>query len=78
MGHNILITQKERERADLLRQARDIVEAGNSRGYPLSPDEDKTVTEFVKQAQTIEHEIQLLQRDQQRASASKHNKVEGA
>ncbi len=78
MGHTILIAQKEREHAALLRLARDIVEASNARGCPLSQGEDRMVTEFVKQAQALEHEIQLLQKDRQRAIPSKHRKAEGA
>jgi hypothetical protein len=76
MGHNILIAHKERERTALLRLAREIVEAGDRRGRPLSPGEDGMVTEFVKQAQALEHEINLLRRDQQRATPSKHREAE--
>ena len=43
MGHNIVIAYKERERAALLRQAREIVEAGGRRGRPLSLGEDAMV-----------------------------------
>ena len=53
MGHNILIAYKQRERAALLRLARDIVAAGDRRGRPLSPGEDAMVVEFVKQAQAL-------------------------
>jgi hypothetical protein len=77
MGHNILIAYKQRERAALLRLARDIVVAGDRRGRPLSPGEDAMVVEFVKQAQALEHEIDLLQRDQRRVIPSKHLKKEG-
>ena len=48
MGHNILIVHKQRERAALLRLARDIVVAGDRRGRPLSPGEDAMVVEFGK------------------------------
>ena len=34
------------------------------------------VTEFVKQAQALEHEIKLLQRDRRRAIPAKHSKPE--
>ena len=78
MGHNILIAHKQRERAALLRLARDIVEAGDRRGRPLSPGEDAMVVEFVKQAQALEHEINLLQRDQRRVIPSKHRDTEDA
>lgn len=78
MGHNSLIAQKERERAALLQQARDIVEAGEREGRSLPPDEDATVVKFLKQAQALEHEIQLLQRDRQRVIPSKHTKAEDA
>ena len=78
MGHNILIAQNERERAALLQQARDMVEAGEREGRSLSLGEDAMVVEFLKQAQALEHEIQLLQRDRQRAIPSKHAKAGGA
>jgi hypothetical protein len=78
MGHNILITHKEREHDALLRLARDIVEAGQRRCRPLSLGEDGMVTELVKQAQALEHEISLLQRDQRRAIPSKHRETEDA
>jgi hypothetical protein len=35
------------------------------------------VVGFVKQAQALEHEIDLLQRDQRRVIPSKHLKTEG-
>jgi hypothetical protein len=76
MGHDILIAHKERERAALLRLARDIVEAGGRRGRPLSLGEDAMVAEFLKQAQALEHEINLLRRDQRRAIPSKHREAE--
>ena len=76
MGHNILITQKERERAALLQLARDIVTAGETRGRPLSPGGDAIVTQFVKQAQALEHEITLLQKDRRRVIPAKHSKPE--
>jgi hypothetical protein len=72
MGHNILIVRKERERAALLRQTRDIVEAGERRGDSLSPGEDAMVVKLVKRAQALEHEVDLLQRDQRRVMPSKH------
>ena len=78
MGHNILITHKEREYDALLRLARDIVEAGERRGRPLSLGEDGMVTELVKQAQTLEHEISLLRKDQRRAIPSEHHETEDA
>jgi hypothetical protein len=78
MGHNILINHKEREHDAVLQLARDIVEAGERRGRPLSPGEDAMVTEFVKQAQALEHEISLLRRDQRRAIPSKHRETEDA
>ena len=77
MGHNILIAHKQRERAALLRLAREIVEAGDRRGRPLSPGEDAMVVEFVKQAQALEHEIDLLKRGQRRVIPSRHPKTEG-
>ena len=77
MGHNILIAYKQRERAALLQLAHDIVEVGESRGRSLSPGEDAMVTGFVKRAQELEHEINLLQRDQKRVIPSKHLKTEG-
>jgi hypothetical protein len=78
MGHNILIAHKQRESAALLQLARDIVEAGDRRGRPLSPGEDAMVVEFVKQARALEHEIDLLQRDQRRVIPSKHRETEDA
>lgn len=78
MGHTSLIAQKERERADLLQQARDIVEAGEREGRSLSPEQDAMVVKLLKQAKTLEQEIQLLQRDRQRAIPSKHTRAEGA
>jgi hypothetical protein len=78
MGHNILIAHKERERAALIRLARDIVEAGERRARPLSPGEDAMVTELVKKAQAREHEINVLQRDQRRVIPSKHRDTEDA
>ena len=78
MGHHILITHKEREHDALLRLARDIVEAGERRGRPLSPGEDAMVTEFLKQAQVLEHEISLLRRDQRKAIPSEHHETEDA
>jgi hypothetical protein len=77
MGHNILVAHKQRERAALLQLAREIVEAGDRRGHPLSPGEDALVVEFVKQARALEREIDLLQRDQRRIIPSKHLKTEG-
>ena len=77
MGHNILIAHKQRERAALLRLARDIVAASDRRGRPLSPGEDAMVVEFVKQAQALEHEIDLLKRGQRRVIPSRHPKTEG-
>ena len=78
MGHNILIAQKEREHNALLRMARDIVEAGERRGHPLSVGEDGMVTDLVKQAQALEHEISLLRRDQRRVIPSTHRKTENS
>jgi hypothetical protein len=78
MGHNILIAHKEREHDALLRLAREIVEVGDRRGRPLSPGEDAMVTEFVKKAQTLEHEISVLRRDQRRAIPSNHGETEDA
>jgi hypothetical protein len=75
MGHTILIVQKERERVALLQLAHDMLEAGESRGCPLSPGEDAMVTEFVKRAQALEHEISLLQRDRKRAIPARHRKA---
>jgi len=76
MGHTVLIAHKERERAALQELARDIVEAVESKGRSLSPGEDAMVTEFLKQAQALQHEIDLLQRDRKRAIPSKHRKAE--
>jgi hypothetical protein len=78
MGHTSLIAQKERERAALLQQGRDTVEAGEREGRSLSPEQDAMVVTLLKQAKTLEQEIQLLQRDRQRAIPSKHTKEEGA
>jgi len=78
MGHNILIAHKEREHDALLRLAREIVEVGDRRGRPLSPGEDAMVTEFVKKAQVLEHEISLLRKDQRRAIPSNHRETEDA
>ena len=78
MGHTILIAQKERERVALLQLAHEMLEAGESRGRPLSPGEDAMVTEFVKQAQALEHEINLLQRDRKRAIPARHRNGEDA
>jgi len=76
MGHNILIAHKERERTALLRLAADIVETSDRRGRPLSPGEDAMVTELVKQAQALEHEIARLQKDQRRVIPLKHREAE--
>jgi hypothetical protein len=76
MGHDVIIAQKERERAALLRLARDIVEAGARRGCPLSLGEDGMVTELVRQAQALEHEIDLLRKDRRRVIPSKHSETE--
>jgi hypothetical protein len=54
-----------------------MVEAGEREGRSLSPGEDAMVVKFLKQAQTLEHQIQLLQRDRQRAIPSNHTKAEG-
>ena len=78
MGHTSLIAQKERERAALLQQGRDTVEAGEREGRSLSLEQDATVVKLLKQAKTLEQEIQLLQRDRRRAIPSKHTKAEGA
>jgi hypothetical protein len=78
MGHDILITHKEREYDALLRLAREIVEAGERRGRPLSPGEDAMVSEFLKRAQVLEQEISLLRRDQWRVIPSKHRETEDA
>ena len=72
MGHKVLVAYKERERAALLRQAAEMVEAGERRNRPLSLGEDAMVVEFLKKAQALEHEITLLQRDQRRVNPSKH------
>jgi len=78
MGHNILIAHKERERAFLLQRARQVVEAVESKDRSLSPEEDAIVTGFLQQAQALEHEINLLQRDRKRAIPARHRKVEDA
>ena len=76
MGHNTLITHKERERVGLLQLAREIVEAGLTRGRALSRGEDGMVTELVRQAQVLESEIKSLRKDQQRVTPSNHKKTE--
>jgi hypothetical protein len=78
MGHTILIAQKERERAALLQLAHDLLQAGESTGSPLSPEEDARVTDYVKRAQALEHEIGLLQRDRKKTIPSKHHGTEDA
>ena len=48
VGTRHLSAHKEREHDALLRLARDIIEAGERRRRPLSPEEDAIVTEFLK------------------------------
>ena len=45
-------------------------------GGPLSLGEDGMVTEFVRQAQALEHEINLLRKDRRRVIPSKHSETD--
>jgi hypothetical protein len=72
MGHKVVIAEKERERAALLRLAGEIVDTGDRRGRPLSRGEDAIVVELVKKAQLLEHEINRLQLDRRRVNPPEH------
>jgi hypothetical protein len=76
MGQEVVIAEKERERAALLRLAGEIVDTGDRRGRPLSRGEDAVVVELVKKAQLLEHEINRLQLDRRWVNPSEHIKPE--
>jgi hypothetical protein len=72
MGHRVIIAQKERERAGMLKLAREMVVAVEQRHRRLSPGEDAMIIEILKKARTLEDEIDRLQKDRRRLNPSKH------
>ncbi len=66
MGVNVIIAHKVREREALLRLARNIAEAADTRGRSLSRGEDGMVAELLRQARAVENEIASLRKDQKK------------